>query len=69
MTTIHQLYYLAVQADDNWHNELVRLFGKNACNVRYTKEGKGAIGSFLNEAYQTHRMACDAWAEAIQEAK
>ncbi len=69
MNHLHELYYAAVKADDNWHNELVRIFGKQACNVRYTKEGKGFIGSFLNEAYRAHRIACDAWANAVKESQ
>ena len=67
MNTIHTLYYAAIEADDTWHNELVRLFGKDACNVRYTTQGQGAVGSFLNEAYRAHRVACDAWANAAQD--
>jgi hypothetical protein len=67
MKTIHELYYAAVEADDMWHNELTRMFKKDACNVRYTKQGQGSPNSLLNDLYLAHRVACDAWASAVQE--
>jgi len=34
-TTNYTLYYAALAADDAYRVELVRVYGKNACNARY----------------------------------
>ena len=67
MNHIHTLYYAAIKADDAWHNELVRLFKKDAGDVRYTKAGKDEPGSVLRKLHDDWEVARDAWALAVQE--
>jgi hypothetical protein len=43
----HSLYRAALLADAAWSEELYRLFGNRAGDVRYTKQGAGAPGSKL----------------------
>jgi hypothetical protein len=56
METFTQLYKDACKADDAWSAELVKLYGKRAGDMRYTKEGKGSEGSELRRLH-------DAWSE------
>ena len=59
-----KLYHAAVNADDAWHAELVRLFGKQACNIRYTKQGEGNAGTELNRLYLAWVHANNEWMKA-----
>jgi hypothetical protein len=61
MATYKQMYQEALAADDAWQAELVRQFGKQAGNKRYTKEGKGEPGSELRRLHDTFRECNDAW--------
>jgi hypothetical protein len=61
MTTINA-YLAAVTADDRWHAELVRIYGRrNAANVRYTKAASGEPGSNLRYLYDARQAAREAW--------
>jgi hypothetical protein len=51
MTAYKQLYQEATAAEDAWHNELVKQFGKQAGDKRYTKEAKGEPGSKLRQLH------------------
>ncbi len=50
----------ALAADEAWHAELVRTFGKDACNARYEVRGRGAYGSELDRLHQAYLSACTA---------
>jgi hypothetical protein len=60
MTTLHELYYSAVTADDTWHAELVREYGAKACNARYDTKLNGATSALrtLRDAYHKASEAC-----------
>lgn len=49
------------QADDAWGDELHRLFGKKAGDIRYTAAGKGIPGSELRRRYEARETARIAW--------
>ena len=53
-------------ADHEWSAELKRLFGRNAGDVRYTKQGEGEPGTTLNACYLRFRRANDAWLEWVR---
>jgi hypothetical protein len=63
----NQLYKAALNADEAWSNELERLFGKHAGDVRYTKAGMGEPGSKLRLLIEAFRKANDAWIAAMKE--
>lgn len=50
---------LALAADQAWHDELVRNFGKKAGDMRYIAAGRGEPDSRLRELYVANRIACD----------
>lgn len=54
----HSAYRAAQAADEAWSNELRRLFGKKAGDVRYTSRGAGAPGSKLRRLHDT-KLAAD----------
>lgn len=53
------LYAVALAADQAWGDELRRLFGKNAGDIRYTKRGQGEPGSELRRLHDA-KLAADA---------
>jgi hypothetical protein len=55
MATYKQICDEAIAADDAWQAELVRLFGKQAGDKRYTNEGKGEPGSELRRLHDAFR--------------
>ena len=57
--------YLA--ADKAWSTELERLFGRNAGDVRYTKEG--CEGPTLAPLYAEYVRTGDAWRRTIAKAR
>jgi len=57
---------VALKAESAWFNELVRLHGRNACDVRYTEAAKGEKGSTLRQLYLDYRNATDYWRESIK---
>jgi hypothetical protein len=61
MASYNQLLSDARRADDAWQAELVRLFGKQAGDKRYSPEGKGAEGSELRRLYNAKRETSDAY--------
>lgn len=61
-------YYVAIAADNAWHAELIRLFGKQACNVRYTAKAQGEPGSKLNALYLIFRSTTNAWLKQMAKA-
>ena len=46
-------------ADDAWSDELARLFGKKAGDVRYTERGRGDESSRLRQLHSAFRSASD----------
>lgn len=54
----HSTYRAAQAADEAWSNELHRLFGKKAGDVRYTSRGAGAPGSELRRLHDA-KLAAD----------
>lgn len=59
MVDPHALYRAAVAADDAYGNELRRLFGARAGDVRYTTRGDGLPGSTLRRL-RDEKLAADA---------
>lgn len=51
----------ALRTDNAWTVELVKVFGKNAGDVRYLKAGQGFPGTPLNAAYLARTAAQEAW--------
>jgi hypothetical protein len=49
------------RADDAWGDELVRVFGKLACNARYDGRGKGTDGSRLRKLHDAREAARITW--------
>lgn len=67
---IHRLYRAAVAADDEWHQELEREFGKRrASDIRYRPEGEGKSGTRLRTAYDRFIEARDALRTARDQTK
>jgi hypothetical protein len=64
---LQELTSRAIAADRKWSTELYRLFGKDACNARYTKAGKGKAGSRLRELHDASRLACESAHQACIE--
>lgn len=58
LTPVHQALFAA---DDAWQEELVKQFGRNAGDVRYTKAGNGAPGTKLRALYDAYTAARTAW--------
>jgi hypothetical protein len=67
MNTNHALYYAALEADNAWQAELVRLFKKNAGDIRYTDKGKGDPGSVLRTLHDQAETAKSAWMDVFWE--
>lgn len=59
--TKQEAYKRYEAADAAWSAELRLAFGKNAGDVRYTKQGEGEPGTPLNDAYLAYREARDEW--------
>ena len=55
-------YYNMMDTDKAWQAELVKAFGRDACNARYEKRGRGAPGTPLQQAH-------DAWQAAMNTAR
>jgi hypothetical protein len=56
------LYHAAVLADQVWHNAIVQAFPREwPGNVRYTKRGEGEPGTPLRAAFESWKLARDAW--------
>jgi hypothetical protein len=51
-------------ADRAWSEELTRVFGKEAGDVRYRNEARGEPGSELRRRYRRRELALKAWDEA-----
>lgn len=49
------------QADHAWSEELSHIFGRDACNARYEKRGKGHPGSTLRTLYDAREAARITW--------
>jgi hypothetical protein len=60
--TPREAYDRAIAADKAWQAELNRRFGRDGCNARYEKRGRGEPGSDLARAH-------DAWQTAMHDAK
>lgn len=59
--TKQEAFQAFVAADKAWSAELRKAFGKNAGDIRYTKQGEGSPGTPLNDAYLAFKKAGDAW--------
>lgn len=66
MTTYKDLTAAFQAADDAWQAELVRTFGKNAGDVRYTRFAHGETGTPLRAAWDKRDAAEKAWSNARQ---
>lgn len=64
---LQEVTRLALAADRAWHDELVRNFGKEAGDKRYTAAGKGSAGSLLRALHDANREACEAAHRAFTE--
>lgn len=53
-------------ADLVWDDELRRLYGDHACNIRYLPAGKGRPGSHLRHLFDDRAKAQAAWNAARQ---
>lgn len=60
-----ELLCLAIRADNAWMAELRRIYGRNACNVRYQPEGQGADNSQLRALYEAWNAANESWRDAV----
>lgn len=58
------LYEAAMAADAEWSKLLRAQFGKQAGDVRYTKRGKGELGTPLRTAHDAFQAAITAWHNA-----
>ena len=61
MSNDFRAYEAALAADRAWSDELARLFGKNAGDVRYTAKGEGPPGSELRRLCDAKLSADKAW--------
>ena len=59
MRTNHPLYDAANAADNAWHDELVRCYGKAAGDKRYTAEGTATAR--LATLHAEFRRTMEAW--------
>ena len=62
--TINPIHLAAArfqQADNAWGNELRRVFGKDACNARYERRGRGHPGSTLATLHDARELARVEW--------
>jgi len=57
---------VALEAESAWFNELVRLYGRKACDVRYTEAAKGEKGTALRQLYLDYRNATEYWRESLK---
>ena len=64
MNTDFTLFYAAIAADDVFHEELVRVYGHNACNERYSM--KPYADTELQTARTKWRTAMGAWADEMK---
>ncbi len=61
---VEEYYQKFADADDAWHEELVKNFGKRrAGDIRYYPEGKGQPGDAINAAYVARMKAHEAYYE------
>jgi hypothetical protein len=54
-------YHQFVMADQRWSSILLTTFGKQAGDKRYTREGRGELGTELRKAHDEFCQARDAW--------
>ena len=65
--TINRIHAAAAkfaEADHVWGNELKRIFGRQACNARYEKRGRGDDGSILRQLHDAREAARQTWEAA-----
>lgn len=51
----------AMETDEAWSKELVRCYGKDAGDVRYSDIGRGTAGSHLRALFNARMEAQEAW--------
>lgn len=63
---IAHLTRLAMAADDAWQAELVRIYGRQACNARYDARGKATpeLRRLCNDKRHADYACHCAWAES-----
>ena len=59
-------YKAALAADDAWGDELRRLFGKRAGDVRYTRQGMGDPESELRRLHDAKVLTGDVWLSVMK---
>ena len=59
MTKDEELYMAAKAADEAWSAELVRVYGQDAGDVRYT--ARGYATPELKRLHDARMDACEAW--------
>lgn len=59
------LYYAANKADEAFHQALVKVYGKDACNARYDRKRNRATPE-LAAAGQAKMDASEAWSAEVQ---
>ena len=59
-----ETYRAWLAADEAWSAELRRAFGKQAGDMRYLPQGRGAPGSALRVTYEAFCAGREAWEAA-----
>jgi hypothetical protein len=57
MNGTHEVYRAALAADKAWGDELRRLFGAQAGDIRYSRLGVGLLGSKLRQLHDAKLVA------------
>jgi len=61
--TVHEAYKAFQAADEAWTNDLLLAFGKDACDKRYTAEGKNH--PYCITSYQAFKRAGEQWRQLM----
>ena len=62
--TTYDAYRAFATADEDWHRELARQFGRHAGDARYEPRGKGEPGTALRTAFDARMAAFYAYEKA-----
>ena len=64
--TNHYAMKVAMQTEKKWFDELTRLHGHDASDVRYKEIAHGEKGSKLRQLYLDYRNARDYWLSTLE---
>ena len=64
--TNHYAMKVAMQTEKEWFDELTRLHGRDAGDVRYKEIAHGEEGSKLRQLYLDYRNARDYWLSTLE---